>query len=48
MNDLKIATGVSTFDLHNEFLIYTTDSHMCHFVPLTSDPCGKSRILSLY
>ena len=40
VDDTKIATGVTTFDLHNEFLIYTTDSHMCCCVSLTSDLCG--------
>ena len=47
VDDCKVATGATTFDLHNEFLIYTTDSHECHFlrtssisVVATSDPSG--------
>ena len=41
VDNCKVTTGVTTFDLHNEFLIYTTDSHTCRFIPLNSDPCGK-------
>ena len=47
VDDCKVATGATTFDLHNEFLIYTTDNHECHFlrtsslsVVATSDPSG--------
>ena len=47
VDDCKVATEATTFDLHNEFLIYTTDSHECHFlrtssisVVATSDPSG--------
>ena len=42
IDDHKVATGVTTFDLHNEFLIYTTDSHNCRLIPLDSDPYGKA------
>jgi elongator complex protein 1 len=41
VDDCKVATGATTFDLHNEFLIYTTDSHKCRFIPLTSDPTAQ-------
>ena len=42
VNGQKVATGVMTFDLHNEFLIYTTDAHTCHFISLNSDLSGES------
>lgn len=41
IDDCKVATGVTTFDLHNDFILYTTDSHTCRFVPVDSDPFGE-------
>ncbi|CAI8000184.1 Elongator complex protein 1 [Geodia barretti] len=52
VDDCKVATGATTFDLHNEFLIYTTDSHECHFlrtssisVVATSDPSDRPNLV---
>ena len=49
VDDCKVATGVTTFDLHNEFLIFTTDNHECHFFrtnvsSVNSDPCGMQNL----
>ena len=49
VDDFKVATGVTTFDLHNEFLIFTTDNHECHFFrtnvsSVNSDPCGMQNL----
>ena len=42
VNDRKVATGAMTFDLHDEFLIYTTDTHTCCFISLNSDLSSES------
>ena len=41
LDNWKVSTGVSSFDLHDKFVVFTTDSHTCQFIPLDSDPRGK-------
>ena len=36
----KIVTGCTSFGVHDEFLLLTTDSHTCRVIPLNSDVDG--------
>ena len=40
VGDRKLITGCTSFAVHNEFLVFTTDTHTCRFLPLDSDPSG--------
>jgi elongator complex protein 1 len=40
IDDLKVISGCTSYAQHDEFLLLTTNTHICHFVPLNSDPKG--------
>ena len=42
VGDRKLITGCTSFAVHNEFLVFTTDTHTCRFLPLDSDPSGTT------
>lgn len=37
----QLATGVTSFAVHNEFLLFTTTAHTLRLVPLDSEPQGQ-------
>ena len=41
VDDLKVASGCTSFAIHDEFLLLTTNSHTCRFISLNSDPKGS-------
>ena len=42
VDDLKVISGCISFAVHDEFLLLTNNTHVCHFFPLNSDPKGSS------
>jgi elongator complex protein 1 len=40
VGDRKLIAGCTSFAVHNEFLVFTTDTHTCRFLLLDSDPSG--------
>lgn len=40
IDDLKLISGCTSFTVHDEFLLLTTNTHVCHFVSLQSEPKG--------
>lgn len=38
IDDLKVISGCTSFAVHDEFLLLTTNAHILHLMPLNSDP----------
>lgn len=47
VGDRKLITGCTSFAVHNEFLVFTTDTHTCRFLSLNSDLKGATLIYIL-
>lgn len=39
---LRVLTGCTSFAVHDEFLLVTTNTHILRFISLHSDPKGTS------
>ena len=38
----RVAGGCTSFAIHDEFLVLTTEDHTCRFLALDSEPKGQS------